>query len=311
MHRYTLTFDSESVNIRTETDLSPIFSRWKDLPFLTGVEVSLGGCHEYTVEYTNAPYRPVSYSARSVHLTLPIEQLRTGEALLYAAMPYLEILYQQKRVVTMHAAAVDLDGRGILLLGKTGAGKTSITLSLCRNHRARLIGNDIARVGMSNGVVTACAGSKYFFLRQESIKRNTPDLLSLFPKSTKDSWAHKIYCLPEKLGISVRDEPTPIRKSYLVHIDETMDRLYTTNADNIDTRLYLNENMGRYIRGTAISLFGINSQFMGYIPSFDTPELFEMRAELIEAIISTTEIVYLSGNLHDACRFIVLGMDKP
>jgi len=311
VYQYTLTFDGESVNIRTETNLSPIFSQWKDLPSLIGVEVSLGGCHEYTVEYTDAPYRPVNYSARSVHVTLPIKQLRTGEVLLFAAMPYLEILYQRKQVVTMHAAAVDLGGRAILLLGKTGAGKTSIALSLCRNHRAHLIGNDIVRVGMRNGLATACAGSKYFFLRQESIKRNTPDLLSLFPQSEKDSWVHKIYYLPEKLGIAVRDEPTPIRKSYLIHIDETMDQLYTTSANNIDTRLYLNENMGRYIRGTAISLFDINSQLMGYIPSFDTPELFGMRVELMETIISTTKIVYLSGNLHDVCRFIVYEMDTP
>ncbi|MEI7777576.1 MAG: hypothetical protein WCI52_03120 [bacterium] len=304
MYQYTLSLDGESVSVRSETDLSPIFTKWKDLLHFTGVGVSPGGSHEFVVEYENAPSKPAHYSDNSVQVTVPIQQLQTGELLLYAALPFLEVLHQRKQVVTMHAAAVELGGRAIMLLGKAGAGKTSLTISLCRNHGARLVGNDIVKIRLVGESAFAYAGSKYFFLRKESIKRNIPDLLGMFPQSGKDPWTHKIYCLPDRLGISTCVGEMPIVKSYLVHVDETMNELYTTSADRMDTRLYLNENMSRYIRGTAVALFGGSSQLMGYIPSFDTPDFFDMRVRLIEGLILSTKMVYLSGSLQDTCSYI-------
>lgn len=305
MYQYTLSLDGESVGVWSDADLAPTFAIWKGLLHLTGVKVGPSSDQEFIVRYTNASFESVTYSDKSVLVTMPLEQLQSGEILLYAALPFLEVLHQRKRVVTMHAAAVEFGDKAILLLGKAGAGKTSLTLSLCRNHRARLIGNDVVKVGLVDGSVQACAGSKYFFLRQESIKRNIPDLLSLFPQSEKDPWTHKIYCSPERLGVPTCEGETLITKSYLVHVDETMGELYTASADKMDTRLYLNENMSRYIRGTAIALFGQGSQFMGYVPSFDSSDFFNTRVGLTEALISNTKMVYLSGNLHDTCQYIV------
>ncbi len=310
MYRYTISLDGESVGIQSETDLSTVLAKWKKLLHLTGVEARLGGKHEFVVEYTNAPGNEVYYSEKHVRITMPFAKLKTGELLLYAAFPFLEVLHQRKLIVTMHAAAVEFSGKAILLLGKAGAGKTSLTLSLCRNHGARLIGNDIVKVGLAGGKINAYAGSKYFFLRQESIKRNIPSLLHLFPESKRDAWTHKIYCLPEKLGIDTYIGCAPIVQSYLIHVDETMEYLYIDNADKIDTKLYLNENMSRYIRGTAIALFSKESHFMGYVPSYDTLDFFAMRVELTETLISNIGIVYLSGNLHDICQHIVFGKES-
>lgn len=309
MYQYTLSLYGESVGVWSDVNLAPTFAKWKELLHLTGAVVGPSSDQEFAVKYVNASFEPVIYSDKSVLVTMPLEQLQSGEMLLYAALPFLEVLHQRKQVVTMHAAAVEFGGRAILLLGKSGAGKTSLTLSLCRNHRARLIGNDIVKVGLVDDSVQACAGSKYFFLRQESIKRNIPDLLSLFPQSVKDTWTHKIYCSPERIGVPTCEGETLITKSYLVHVDETMDDLYTISADNMDTRLYFNENMSRYIRGTAIALFGQGSQFIGYVPSFDSSDFFNMRVRLTEALISNTKMVYLSGNLRDICRFIVKEME--
>ncbi len=307
MHQYSIIIDDETIGVRSDADLMPIFNQWKELLHLAGVSVAvnLGGDHEFILEYTNAQGKFVLYSDKRVNITIPIDEIGSGEILLYASLPFLEVLHQRKTVVTLHAAAVNLNGKAILLLGKAGAGKTSITLSLCRNHRARLIGNDIVKVGLDGGKVIACSGSKYFFLREESIKRNIPDLLSLFPQSTKDPWTHKIYCLPEQLGIGASDNLIPIVSSYLVHVDETMEDVYVTSADKMDTRLYLSENMSRYIRGTAIALFDNQARFLGYVPSFDTPDFFTMRVSLVEAIISTTGATYLSGNLQNVSQYIV------
>ncbi len=309
MHQYTMSLDGESVGIQSAADLGSIFAQWKEFANLTGIEVRGDEDCEFVIEYVDDPGNQVNYSAKHVRVAVAFDELGTGELLLYAALPFLEVLHQRKAVVTMHAAAVELRGEAILLLGKAGAGKTSATLSLCRNHQARLIGNDIVKVGLFGGKILACTGSKYFFLRQESIKRNIPDLLSLFPRSEKDPWTHKIYCLPNALGINTGNDFVPITRSYLVHVDETMEEIYAKSADSMDTRLYLSENMSRYIRGTAIALFSKQSRFMGYVPSYDTPDFFDMRVGLAEALISTTKIMYVAGNLHDTCHRIISEME--
>jgi hypothetical protein len=84
-----------------------------------------------------------------------------------------------------------------------------------------------------------------------------------------------------------------------------MSESHTDSADKMSTRLYLNENMSRYIRGTAIALFSEGSKFIGYVPSFDSPDFFNMRVRLTEALISNTEMMYLSGNLRDSCQLII------
>lgn len=293
------------MSVSSHIDLSSVFSKWKSLPHFTGIEVGKEGNHEFAVEYIDAQGSHVCYSDKSVQVMMPFQKLQSGEMLLYVVLPFIEILLQRKQIVTMHAAAVEFNGRAILLLGKAGAGKTSLTLALCRNHRAKLIGNDIVRVGLVNGSVTAWSGSQYFFLRQESIKRNMPDLLSLFPESRKDSWTHKIYLLPDRLGIFVHNGQVPIAKSYLVHVDETMDSPYVASANKVDTKLYLHENMSRYVRGTAVALFGEESQFIGCVPSFDNPDFFAMRVKLMDSLISQTGMMYMSGSLQDTCLRII------
>ncbi len=305
MYKYSLFLDGASVGIYSKTDLQPIFAKWNKLIHFTGVEVLLGGDSEFVVEYNNVPGNKVFYSGNKVCINIPFEKLQTGELLFYSALPFLEIQRQRNSVVTIHAAAVELSGKAVLLFGKAGAGKTSVTLSLCLNNNARLIGNDTVNIGMVDESITACSGSKFFTFRQESIKRNIPKLLNLFPLSKKDPWTNKINCLPSKVGIDTCDTSMSVTRSYLVHVDETMDKLYVASANTIDTRLYLNENMSRYIRGTAVAIFDDNSHFMGYVPSYDLPDFFRMRAELTEMLIAETEIVYVSGSLHDICQYII------
>lgn len=305
MYRYSLSLYGESVGICSKTNLSPIFDRWNKLIYLTGVEVCSGGSHEFIVEYNNLPSNEVHYSEKQVCINIPFEKLQNGELLFYSALPFLEVQRQRKSIVTMHAAAIEFSGKSILLLGKTGSGKTSIVLSLCLNNKARFIGNDIVNVGMIDDKIMTCSGSKFFRLRQESIKRNMPELLNLFSLSKRDSWSHKIDYSPDKLGISTCDTSMEIAQSYLVHVDESMDNLYVADANTMDIKLYLNENMSRYIRGTAISIFDENSHFMGYVPSYDLPAFFVARVKLVEALIVKTRMTYISGSLNDICQYII------
>ena len=80
------------------------------------------------------------------------------------------------------------------------------------------------------------------------------------PKSKKDSWTTKVYKYPEDLGIEIEESVVPVIQSFIVHVDETQKELYVTKPDAIATKLYLNENLSRYIRGTPIALMDQDSE---------------------------------------------------
>ena len=72
---------------------------------------------------------------------------------------------------TIHAAAVSKDGKGILILGKQGSGKTSITLELCRKYGYSLIGNDLILADIKENAGYLYGGTKIFRIRLTTIKQ--------------------------------------------------------------------------------------------------------------------------------------------
>lgn len=69
-------------------------------------------------------------------------------------------------------------------------------------------------------------------------------------------------------------------------------------------RLYLNENFSRYIRGGSVTLLDQHFSFLGYVPSLDSPSLFQNRARLMDRMIKTPSMLYVSGKLADVAGFI-------
>lgn len=76
------------------------------------------------------PEPAVRVHGQTVHLNLPHQAARTS-TLAYVTYTAMERARQQRQMLTLHAnAAVTPSGRGILLLGNKGAGKTSVGLAL-------------------------------------------------------------------------------------------------------------------------------------------------------------------------------------
>lgn len=55
----------------------------------------------------------------------------------------------------VHATAVALDGRGLLLCGPSGSGKSSLAARLIDLHHAQLVADDRVRVAVADNTVTA------------------------------------------------------------------------------------------------------------------------------------------------------------
>lgn len=305
-YQYTCSITSieETVNFISGIDLFPYFSREEFLREHLDLRVSRN-CMEtpFMIQYKNAAFESLKYSKRKGYLTYPWDKMDNGHMLVYASYPFVELQRQINSCVTAHAATVALDGKAVLLLGKVGAGKTSISIDLCRRYKAAIVGNDIVVIGLKNGELCVKGGTKFFFLRYESVKRNLPDLLHFFPKNPEDTWLCKIKIKPEDIGVAVQQEKVMVEKVYMVHIDGSSSSLFVKNDDTLVTKLFLNENFSRYIRGTCLSVFGgVNLDILGFVPSYDRAELFEFRKKLISVIMGS--IRYISGPLEAVTDYI-------
>lgn len=249
------------------------------------------------------------YGTEFARVQFPWHLMQGGLTLLYLAYPLIERQRQTNSFLTAHAACVSTPQGGILILGKEGAGKSSVAISLCRNHDAKLVANDLTVIGLRDGRIISDGGTKFLFLRQESVKRNMPDLLPFFPETSKDTWLHKIRIAPNQVGITCETGSVPIKWIYQVHIDGDQQHVFHCPDVGLVTRLYLNENFSRYIRSTCNAvLSGDNYNFLGYIPSLDTPEFYSFRVRLIERILD--ELTYLSGPLSQVTDFIVSHLES-
>ncbi len=288
----------------SEKELYNFLLRNKDTLEFPGLKISqeIPSHFPYVVTYRNGN-NGIICSDNSIDISYPIDEL-TEASIVFMGYILMEKQRAEKSMVTIHSACIEKDNNGILLLGRAGSGKTTLSIDLCQKHGFSLIGNDRNVIGYNNqDKILAFDGTKFLFLRYESIKRNLPHLLHLFPEKDMDSWLRKVKIMPEEIGISC-SQNIPIRKSYIVHIDNNMRDLCIRNGDTPENRLYLNELFSMYIRGIYTTFCDNQFHAQGYIPSYDSKELYLKRIKLINDIFEKTNLEYISGCVDDVSEYV-------
>ena len=78
-----------------------------------------------------------------------------------------DVLEDQHGIFSVHGACLDLLGRGICLLGGSGAGKTTHTYGLLRRPETRVVSDDWFFARIYGGDVLAYGSEKNFYIRAE------------------------------------------------------------------------------------------------------------------------------------------------
>lgn len=266
---------------------------------------------EYSIIYQ--PREEASFEFDQVKKTLKafgdIEDYKDGQVLAYIGFWLMEAQRQAESMYTMHSSALSIDGKGILLFGHSGSGKTSLLLALGKKYGGEVVSNDLTVVSYDPDVqnMFLVDGTKEIRLRLASIKAKFPNLTKLFPNEGNLSpWDDKVAVYPEDVGMETNREPKPVKSAFLVHLDSNgTEDLVVYQENGISVRYTLYEDMSRIIRGSAISLFGRQSNILGYIPSLDNPQLHQGRVEAIEFILKKIGLWNISGgDIDQVCETI-------
>lgn len=207
---------------------------------------------------------------------------------------------------TIHSAAVSKCGKGILLLGKQGSGKTSLVLELCRKFGYSLIGNDLTLVGIKENIAYLHGGTKVFRLRATTVNYYNLDLKRFFkPDENIDEWTQTTIINPEEIKVMTEKSIVPIQAIFYVHLYPPNYNFVVKKVDQLFSRIYLYQIFSEYIRGSAIiPLIGKDLKFSNYLPSLDNEIAFKKRIEFINWIINNKNYKYIAGSLVDICTFI-------
>lgn len=262
----------------------------------------------YSMRYTPDSKTQFNYAETQKRLTIKGKEkdFSDGQAMAYLCFWLTEAQRQKESIVTSHAVALSHGGKGILVFGERGDGKTSVALALARTYGYKLIANDLAMVGLDTQKeqVLLRDGTKIFGLRLSAIRGRFPELLYLFPNQTTRSWTTKAFVYPNEIGIDIEPFPQPLQCAVMVYVDSTKtDRLSVSKMNDLWTKNYLYENFSRYLRATAILPFGAQSgDFLDYLPSLDNHELHKNRVRLIRHLIEKTEIWNVSSGRLEEIR---------
>ena len=291
-----------------ESDVSvePFFEKNGKFLDFPGIEVLDGEPNEKYVKviYHNSRIESITCNEDCIEIYYPFEEL-TEASIVYMGYILMEKMRAEKSMVTLHSACVEKEGVGTLLLGRAGSGKTTTALSLCTQKDYSLIGNDRNVIGLEpNGDVAVYGGTKFIFLRYESIARNLPHLTHMFADKEGDTWLKKKKVMPNDINISACYDQRQLFRSYIVHVDNSKKELHTSCGDTPENRLYLNEISSMYIRGIYTTFCDKKFRAKGYIPSYDSEEYYYKRAKLIEKIITDTNLEYVSGSTLDVANYI-------
>lgn len=229
----------------------------------------------------------------------------TDSSIIRIGLVLLEKALGEKKKLILHSACVSYNDSAILLLGRSGSGKTSLALNLCDNYGYKLMSNDRTIIGINDENKICCfEGTKYFTLRYSSIFKNCPKYLRYFEDSTIDPWLNKKVVSLEQIGIAAESRVLEVQKSFLLHIDNDQELLYNMSGNNLTNRLFLNEFFQMGIRGMYSTFLDKDFNYIGYMPSLDNEELYSFRVQMMNSLLQDDFLEYISGNLSDVSNYV-------
>ena len=102
-------------------------------------------------------------------------------------------LYLSANQYPVHGACLELSGKNMLIVGHSGAGKTSVTLELLKNNKVELFSGNKTVVDFNNNHFEAVAGTPTITVRKSDMK-----LFSEIEKEQEhERWERNTFLLPQ------------------------------------------------------------------------------------------------------------------
>lgn len=249
-----------------------------------------------TVSFIHSDFAPsVHYdrSARTLIVNADSRKYSKGRAIYYMA-EYLAacLLALENSMLMFHSAAVfsPYTQKSYVILGGKGAGKTTLTVYLCRELGMHIIANDRVIAGLEEGKLFTYGGTSWVDIRRTALyasswlRENTR--INMPERDNVPSWNSKERILPAELGIIKHSGRTEIAKIYHIRKDIHQKNIYCGKWQGVQQSLLLHETFGRSITGQTTPFLDDDGNYYGSLPLVEIESLMKARDNFTRHVIT-------------------------
>lgn len=239
----------------------------------------------------------IIFDEKGIIFTFPEKDLG-DETLGVLASRLIELENQEKNMFTLHSSAVEKDGKGIVLMGSSGSGKTTSAVDLCLNHGYNLVSGDLTLLGYNGNNFELIDGVKDLHLRSEIAE-------SYFNQRSNS----------EKTSIRINQEnkcqnPAYVNNFFYVMADNCYGNLEAAEQKKRKTAINLYTELSGLISGSAVCLLDKNGEIIPALQkSLDNQIALTNRKKAIEAIVNKNPLK-LRGKIKDITDYLANNNDK-
>lgn len=143
-----------------------------------------------------------------------------------------DILEDVHRFYSVHGACIDYKGEGLALIGESGAGKTTLSLGILLEKRARIISDDWFYVRFQGGEAVAMSSEKNVYMREMDEDFGT--LKSLSDRVRFDNNKRAVINLKNTFsGAKIRDRTTLTNFMFLKRDPKDKSLIRAVEADEM------------------------------------------------------------------------------
>ncbi len=252
---------------------------------------------DYTVEVDRGDPEVVVGEDRSV-LRMQSEQYVVSDVLAFLSRVF-ERLYLEDGCMSMHSAAVEIDGSAVLLTGPGTAGKTTTAFELCEQYDAGYISGDRTLINSESAV----AGEPVVLCKKGSLYYEFDSFDVDLPGSPEDDdglWQKGITCTHDELGLTQVRGPVDIEAIYSVMRLPIDDRIRVEEFSRIDALWELFNQIAYFSHYHLSLLYGPRS----VTPVIEDRTETSKRITLLEELVDTVGCYGITGSMDDMAAFI-------
>jgi len=212
---------------------------------------------------------------------------------------------QYNNMFTLHAAAVEKEGKGIVLMGSSGSGKSTMALTLCLKNDFKLISNEYTLIRNAGKLLITGIYSKL------NIRRTTLDNIDkclgeqYFLDGKKQIFFDKKKINPIQLDISTSKGVEVEAKLFVFISVANEEGTCYQIEDKYWISKYLYGDISKFITANEMPLFYNDSTIQIFYKSLDDEEVFDKRLRFINKVINERKFYMVRGTRQYCAKQII------
>ena len=208
----------------------------------------------------------------------------------------------------LHASCVSFNENTLLIVGASGAGKTSLSISLCLNHKFYWHSNDQVKLALNQNYPYIITGKDFIDFRKlsfNSLSKHIPNSVSskISSRFVNDNPKTSPSFYAEDLGLKIGSFPKKITHLLFINLLDNVNEL-EQRATQKYISWALSQDIARIMRGAELFILDNNGFILAPSVALEPNDNWEDACRFINSIYDNCKCYNFYGSLNSAEDYI-------